>query len=186
MQVHLPKAPLIEDFRAFFLERHGVADDQRLNCSALRVTFIWRRDYVSHPRNPEGRVNRQISNEYELLSSTRRLLSNTSVVQGVQLETLSMAEQLELVAHSDVLLGMHGAGLMHAVFLPRHGGLVELFPSYWPRTFRFKKVADWRRLKYSRWVNTNERIEQPGRSTYVAPQGLLQLLKSTLARMGCP
>jgi hypothetical protein len=46
----------------------------------------------------------------------------------VNFAELSPAKSIEAASNGDILLGVHGAGLMWAAFLPRHGGLVELFP----------------------------------------------------------
>ena len=40
----------------------------------------------------------------------------------------AVEQQLALVQQTDVLVGMHGAGLAHALLLPPHAALVELWP----------------------------------------------------------
>ena len=45
----------------------------------------------------------------------------------VDFSTLSFEEQILVDATTDVLIGPHGAGLMHNVFLPDRGSLIELF-----------------------------------------------------------
>lgn len=42
-------------------------------------------------------------------------------------ETTTLAEQLQIAAHTQVLVGTHGAGLTHALFLPPKARLVEVF-----------------------------------------------------------
>ena len=39
-----------------------------------------------------------------------------------------MEEQFAVVQQTDVLIGMHGAALAHALLLPPHAALVELWP----------------------------------------------------------
>jgi len=67
--------PLYEEFRSFFLSSYGIdpaaSNTRPLNCDQLSVLFIWRRDYVAHPRNPQGRVTRQIHNEAAILTYIR-------------------------------------------------------------------------------------------------------------------
>jgi glycoprotein 2-beta-D-xylosyltransferase len=50
--------PLIDDFHRFVVARHGLPepDDRRLDCSNISVLFLWRHDYLAHPRNPKGVV----------------------------------------------------------------------------------------------------------------------------------
>jgi len=70
----------------------------------LSVTFIWRRDYVAHPRNPQGAVSRKIANEDELLRRVRLQLPHASVT-GVQIDLYTMDRQLRIVADTDILIG---------------------------------------------------------------------------------
>jgi capsular polysaccharide biosynthesis protein len=74
------------------------------------------------------RISRQIGNEPLLLE---RLRSDPKVqVTVVEFSRYSYKEQLQLVAQHDVLIGMHGAGMTHLLWLPPWAGVVEL----WPRT----------------------------------------------------
>jgi capsular polysaccharide biosynthesis protein len=80
-------------------------------------------------------------------------------VRGVQLELLPFTEQLRLVGETDILLGMHGAGLSHMLFLPRHGALIEFEPIGQGENMHFAELALWRRLVYSRWRNDSSKNE---------------------------
>lgn len=68
----------------------------------------------------------------------------------VDFATLPFEEQIRVVANTDVLIGVHGNGLSHALFLPEKATLIELFP---PNTFRveYKIFAELRRLNYFGW-----------------------------------
>lgn len=41
---------------------------------------------------------------------------------------LPLEQQLRVVQETDILVGLHGAGLAHLVFLPEHAVVVEMFP----------------------------------------------------------
>ena len=105
-----PKPPLFEEFRSFFLSTYGVPAASTLpgrpDCDAMRlsVVFIWRRDYVAHPRNPQGSVGRKIANEDELLRRVKLQLPQARVT-GVQIDRFTMAEQLRIIADTDILIG---------------------------------------------------------------------------------
>lgn len=49
-------------------------------------------------------------------------------VQSVDMAGLSLQKQLELIQGTDVLVGVHGAGLTHGMFLPPSSAMVELLP----------------------------------------------------------
>ncbi|KAK4033595.1 hypothetical protein C8A01DRAFT_49870 [Parachaetomium inaequale] len=50
-------------------------------------------------------------------------------IQSIDFSTISFREQLQLVRETDVLLGVHGAGLTHAMFMRNgHGAVVETRP----------------------------------------------------------
>ena len=148
----LKKIPLLEEFRKFVISSYNIEEVRKLNCSSVRVMFIWRRNYVAHPRNPQGRVQRKIQNEKELETSLKSKFSSLSI-RGLQLDTYSMREQLEFVTDTDIMIGMHGAGLVHSLFLPPHGALVELFPNQLSRLTHFRSIALWHGLKYKSWFN---------------------------------
>ncbi|KFY44529.1 hypothetical protein V495_03396 [Pseudogymnoascus sp. VKM F-4514 (FW-929)] len=72
--------------------------------------------------------------------STRRIISQDShlaalrahiphlKVQSIDFATLSFAEQIKVVHGTDILVGVHGAGLTHAMFLPESAVVVEILP----------------------------------------------------------
>ncbi len=68
--------------------------------------------------------------------------------QSVDLATLSFAEQLRLVRETDILLGVHGAGLTHTMFMRNgHGAVVEIRPA--SNDYRgFKNLAFMKGLHY--------------------------------------
>ncbi|KAL4226680.1 hypothetical protein ACF0H5_014661 [Mactra antiquata] len=164
--------PLVEEFKQFVYQRYQLRTRRKLNCKKLNILAIFRRDYVAHPRNPTGRVSRKIKNEEEMLDAIKVLLPSHNV-KGSQIDLLDMDKQLELIAKTDILIGMHGAGLSHTLFLPQHAGLVELFPDYW-YDIHFKAMARWRRLKYKVWKNINSSNELSDYYTLVDGKGIAE------------
>ncbi|KAL8604096.1 hypothetical protein ACOMHN_047308 [Nucella lapillus] len=171
-----PALDYAEEFRHFFLSRHGVAGGRTLNCSSLSWLLVWRRDYAAHPRNKGGSISRKIHNEDEAQAAVRGVVPARDTVRGLQLDSLPMQTQLELIAETDVLVGMHGAGLSHTLFLPSHGGLLELYPTYWPQNNRhFRSMAAWRGLHYLNWQNHDSRNEKANRRTYIPPHVIVKM-----------
>ncbi|KAI6267185.1 hypothetical protein MCOR27_006036 [Pyricularia oryzae] len=88
----------------------------------LRVTFVDRRG------------SRKLLGQERLLDAARRAYPDVQV-RSVDFATLSFVEQIRLVRHeTDVLVGVHGAGLTHVMFLRAAseavggGAIVEILP----------------------------------------------------------
>jgi hypothetical protein len=96
----------------------------------IRVSLIVRRPYDAGARE---RLDRQFADETALIS-TLQSLSGLSEVNGatlivdvVDFATYSTLEsQLAQTAKTDVMIGVHGAGLAHVLWLPEHAGLLEI------------------------------------------------------------
>ena len=159
--------PLLTEFRRFFLTRFRLDSQLPVNCSTFSVLFIWRRDYVAHPRNPRGLIQRKIANEEELLNDVKRRHPNFRV-GGVQLDKLSMKKQLMLINQADILVGMHGAGLAHALMLKSHSAMIELVPRYSSsQNNHFANLAHWRNISYIKWINPDQQNERFNYLTYI-------------------
>ncbi|PAA84220.1 hypothetical protein BOX15_Mlig012739g5 [Macrostomum lignano] len=197
-QHNRPSLPLHEPFRRFFLSRHGLPFADTVggaaasslagrNCTGLRLLFVWRRNYVAHPRNPRGSVVRKIANEEQLLAEAQTAFSKLHLrVSSAALENMDFRQQLKLISGVQILAGMHGAALSHTLFLPPGSALMELYPNYWsPGNIHFRAMARWRGLAYDRWVNSDPANELPDHKTRV-PQGVVtRLLNNLLLQMGC-
>ncbi|XP_046382192.2 beta-1,2-xylosyltransferase RCN11-like [Haliotis rufescens] len=182
---YTPFVPYLGLFREFFLSRHKVKTSKQLNCHKLNVMFIWRRDYVAHPRNPKGLLKRKITNEDEIIANLNTILPGHKVT-GVQLDMLPMKQQLELISNTDILLGMHGAGMSHTLFLPKHAGVLEFYPIYWSQANQhFRAMASWRGLPYQTWQNYDGPHEKENYFTYIPPKTVNQMLLEVKGQI-CP
>ena len=181
--LQLPGVPLVEEFRTFVLRRMG-ASAERPRRPPVRVTFVWRRNYHAHPRNPAGVIHRKIANEKELIDTLQGHRFGTRLeVKAVVLEELTIAEQLRVAASTDLLVGMHGAGLAHTLFLPPGAGLVELFPAYFsPESRYFRRMAEWRGLYYQGWQNTDPRREIADFRTEIPPEVVIEAVRRYVER----
>ena len=168
--------PFLEEFRHFFLTRHGISPYRKLNCSNVTVSFIWRRNYIAHPRNPSGKVQRKIKNEDELIHTLKNALPFITV-RGAPLDSLSMTEQLQYITETDILIGMHGAGMTHALFLQKHAAVVELHEN--TGMLHFWAFAKWRRLVHASWLNE----AGPDREGYhyIPPKLILGIVKQLIS-----
>jgi len=171
---------VLSSFAVNWSERH-------LDCSSISLLFISRRDYVTHARNPAAVVRRKIANEPEL-EAALRTRNPYFRIRSVQLERLTVQQQLRLFASSDVVVAMHGAGLTHAIFLPDRAGLVEIVPGRLGASNRhFQAIARWRRIEYERWTSErpNDDSRETNYTTYVPPEIIDKLVKRVVRRL-CP
>jgi len=172
--------PLVDDFRRFVLAAHGLPTDAGRRPATPRVTLVLREDYRAHARSAPGEVRRKFANA-PALAEAMAAAPDLSV-RAAALERLSLREQLALAIDTDVLVGMHGAGLVHTLFLPAGAGVVELYPAYTPRRLRhFRRLAAWRGLAYRRWQNRDPAREHPDYRTEVPPALLVDEVRRCAA-----
>jgi hypothetical protein len=120
------------------------AEVEQAQIEKMVVTYIVR-----------GTTKRNLSSicEKELLDRIGRL-PNVEL-KAVDFAKLSFKEQVNIAANSDVLLGLHGNGLSHILFLPTNATVIEIFPK---DTFR----AEYRILAKARGFNYFGLIEGRG------------------------
>ena len=175
--------PLVEEFRQFFMNSFSVSTSRKFDCDRLSILFLWRHDYLAHPRNPVGVISRKIKNEHQLLRTLQQRYLNYQV-KGMQIDKLSMQDQLKVISHTDILIGMHGAGLTHTLFLPPTAGVIEFIPKYWNSADEhFMAMSGWRKLVYKRWTNTDPHNEYPNNYTRIPPTVLLGLVKAVVQQI---
>ena len=96
------------------------------------VTLISRKPYIRWKGDKADKTfHRVLENEDELVEALESAGKDLSFeVQVVHLETMEICEQVEKAASSDILMGVHGAGLVHLWWLTKKDAtLVELEPS---------------------------------------------------------
>lgn len=105
---------------------------------------------------------RRILNEYELVEALKKKSANYQVNVVDFGHHKPFLEQMHIIANTDILIGMHGAGLTHCLFLPDYGALFELYNCDDENCY--KDLANLRGVKYITWTNESlvEAQEQPG------------------------
>lgn len=79
-------------------------------------------------RTPLKNVGRILANEKDVLGVLRE--GNMIRLKVVDSAALSFEEQLRSARTSNVIIGVHGAGLMHILFAAEEAVLLEIHPSY--------------------------------------------------------
>lgn len=124
-------------FSEFILHRLQIPFRPPRPQAKLRITFLSRRTKY-----------RQVLNEDQLLEE---IGSNSSYyVQRISFErALSFSQQLTITRNTDILIGMHGAGLTHLLFLPNWATIFELYNCEDPNCY--KDLARLRGVNYITW-----------------------------------
>ena len=164
------KLQYAEEFSKNYLDLFDLNSNKQLNCSALTVVVGIRRDYFMHPGEKRN-TERKFKNEMEVLKTVQDEFKGHSV-ETLIAEDISLNEQLSIMTKADILIGMHGCIMTHAMFMPKHGAIFEMYPKHWtPQPF-FKAIARWRGLKYEFWRNDDSWNEFPDHYTYIPPEVL--------------
>jgi hypothetical protein len=155
---------------------------ERAHSDKTVVTYIKRRD------------SRRLSRDCE-----KELLHKITELPHIELRIVDFAllpfkEQIRIVANTDVLLGVHGNGLSHTLFLPSTGSLIELFP---PDSLRveYSILTRARGLNYFGWVDQKGWVRETDAETlgsygtifvdsiHTDVDAIIQLVKSITKRV---
>ena len=98
-----------------------------------------RRIIVSRRHTSKRRLDRIWKNEAEIAEA----IGATPVV----FEGLDMKEQIRVSAETSLMIGMHGAGLVHALWMREGSTLVEIFPKK-QRRWGYRNIANMLGLRY--------------------------------------
>ena len=79
-------------------------------------------------RTPHKNVGRVMANEKDVINVLNE--GNMFTYQVIDSASLSFEEQLKIIRNANILIGVHGAGLMHILFAAEECVLVEIHPSY--------------------------------------------------------
>eukprot|EP00298_Acanthocystis_sp_HF-20_P010752 c19026_g1_i2.p1 GENE.c19026_g1_i2~~c19026_g1_i2.p1 ORF type:complete len:535 (+),score=158.04 c19026_g1_i2:213-1817(+) len=148
------KSELVYEFRNYVLSRYGLTNIKSEHDDKITVTII------SRPKkNNHGRIlNRVLRNEDELLISLQTTFENF-VVRKVSLEEMKMEEQIRTFQTSDVIIGMHGAGLANIIFAREGTTIIEIFPHMKSR-FSFKRISAKAGLRYYEYRQGEDFIQE--------------------------
>ena len=100
---------------------------------------------------------RGVVNEKDILEY---ILSKYEVTLRVTTFQEPLLEVMELLAHSDVIFGMHGAGWTNALFMKRGATAMQMYPYGWKlpdnstvRGYNYREIVYASEGKYFEWVN---------------------------------
>lgn len=127
--INFHNEPLFDDFKKTILNNFDI--EYRKN-STKNITFILRNG------------TREITN----IDYVKDNLQSYNI-NYIYLENHTVKEQLEIIANTDILIGVHGAGLSWCIFMKNGSTLIEMYPGYsnTDNYIRWCKIAN---IKYKR------------------------------------
>ncbi len=131
-----PNPTMMEDFANHFLASYGL---EHVQMQRGKIVIIDRVPYVSNPRSNPDKTDRSLHN-LNHLPAYLQALPNVQSASVVHFEELTFKEQLQLVREAHVLIGNHGAGLTHMVFMSDGSHVVE----FNNRIQIFSDLAQWK------------------------------------------
>lgn len=115
---------LFQEFRRASLQAlNASANASIANDGSVLVTVISRRPYSGRT------VQRMWLNEYEVLQKLREVYANKRIrFQSIDFVALDLRQQMQIMLDSDVVIGMHGAGLVNVLWTQPNTLVMEIFP----------------------------------------------------------
>ena len=102
----------------------------------------------------ERKLGRMIHNDAEVVRALKGLEdrkfpnADRIIVNDVDYNVLTFEEQIRTDLHTDIMIGPHGAGLMHNIFMRDRATLIELFVDGSSVNRHFHNLAFWYGRKY--------------------------------------
>jgi hypothetical protein len=158
-----PCPSMMEAFVDFFVKGYGLQD---ISKQVGRITVIDRIPYLAHPRSKPEQAQRLIQNFEELAQALRDKVKlengDNVVVKVVRFEEMTFKEQLKSIRESHILIGNHGAGISHLLFMHDDTFVLE-----------FSSGASQMFSDFARWKpNVQHTLLNSLSSTRISPQGI--------------
>ncbi len=105
---------------------------------------------------------RHVLNEAALLESLElamRRIPGVKLQVALNFDSIPFEEQVRQSACADILLGPHGAGLTHVLFMRPHSVLIELLPHAWADP-GYRTLSHYVGLVYIHWQQTEEALSK--------------------------
>jgi protein O-GlcNAc transferase len=168
---------LFQGYRKFVLQAFNLLDVAPPAIPTVTLTL--------RHRYPGKNVGRVLKNEKEVVGVLKE--GNMMNLNVVDTAKMSFYEQLKLVRSTNILIGVHGAGLMFIMFAAEEAILIEIHPSYrQDRHFRFaarmtgKIYMPLRSLQRETCIGTSDDVVVPVGEFRILMDGAVRLARSEL------
>lgn len=137
---HPEPVGMLDAFAALVLRSFGISPQAPRASGPLRITLISRQPYTAQTAVTAGSAQastgffmRRVTNEAACVDALSAL--GDVDVRLVDFARFPLEEQIRIARDTDLLIGVHGAGLTHLLWTPPHAGLLEIAPVIPPGLF---------------------------------------------------
>ena len=133
-------------FNRHLLYRMNITDTfqyEEKDTGIIRITFLSRKTKF-----------RRILNEDELITTLKKKSRKFKVTKVDFNHQMPFEQQVNISANSDILIGIHGAGLTHSLFLPDYAVLFEIYNCQ--DELCYQDLARLRGVKYLTWEKSDK------------------------------
>lgn len=117
-----------------------------------RIVVLLRKPYSRFHGDEPTKISRILVNSGELVNAVKSAFPSTNVTT-MHGEELALCDQISLIHKADILLGVHGAGLVHLWWLQDHALLFELVPRSQLSNPTFKMLSTLTGRRYYSYTN---------------------------------
>ena len=151
---------IIDMYRSHVLKTCSVDDTVQASGyrSPQKIMYLRRKKYHRRPHDSDRKFERIVLNDDEMLTKL-----NTSFQANVTFfyaEDYSVCEQIKLIHDADILIGMHGAGLVHVWWLQKNALLFEILTEDKANNEAFKMISSLAGVSYKGYyLKENGKLE---------------------------
>lgn len=135
----------LQTFRERVINACLLDDEGQLKHSNL--VLISRKPYIRSQKDELRKFQRVLTNEDELITGIKSTFPSTNVTVA-HLEDLPVCDQVRYANRADVLLAVHGAGVVHLWWLRDESLVLEMEPHYEAGNPAFKILSKLTGRKY--------------------------------------
>ncbi|CAD5115508.1 DgyrCDS4475 [Dimorphilus gyrociliatus] len=135
---------LFKAFSKFLIHRLNITSRGPMR-NKIRITLLERKTPF-----------RRIVNQAEIVKALKTVSEYDINVVDYSFRDLPFLKQVEISHNSDLMMGMHGAGLTHMLFQPDWASIFEIYNCEDPDCY--KELANLRGLDYNTWENDEKLV----------------------------
>lgn len=138
-------SPILKGFRDWALDSLQIERSAPTPTTNLTLLFVSRKQYL-----PTRQITRVLQNEDAILQAISSTFPSLNVIVFRPEEYSTFKEQAAIASKANIMLGVHGAGLVYNLFMSPGSHLIEIFMDDRPSTNRhFRNIATWMDLNHS-------------------------------------